>query len=112
MDRNMTLYVGNLPLDVTEVELRQEFIIFGEVKSVHIMNDKDIGSGQPKGYGFIEMPQQSEGKAAITGLDSKMLKGRVIKVIEALPLSDSGNSGSYKGRKGYRFTRRGRQRTK
>ena len=45
----MNIYVGNLSLEVTEEELRQEFITFGEVISVTIMNDKYIGSGQSRG---------------------------------------------------------------
>ncbi len=52
---NMNIYVGNLSLEVTEEELRREFMAFGEVISVIIMNDKYIGSGQLRGYGFIEM---------------------------------------------------------
>ena len=64
----MNIYVGNLSLEVTEEELRREFIAFGEVVSVTIMNDKHIGSGQPRGYGFVEMVANSEGEAAITSL--------------------------------------------
>ena len=51
----MNIYVGNLSLDVTEDQLRREFTVFGEVVAVTIMNDKYIGSGQPRGYGFVEM---------------------------------------------------------
>jgi len=46
----MNIYVGNLSLETTEDELRKEFTEFGEVISVTIMNDKYIGSGQPRGY--------------------------------------------------------------
>ena len=60
---SMNIYVGNLSLEVTEDELRREFTAFGEVVSVIIMNDKYIGSGQPRGYGFIEMTSKSEGTA-------------------------------------------------
>ena len=49
----MNIYVGNLSLETTEEELREEFTEFGEVTSVIIMNDKYIGSGQPRGYGSI-----------------------------------------------------------
>jgi RNA recognition motif-containing protein len=56
----MNIYVGNLSLEVTEEELRREFMAFGEVISVTIMNDKYIGSGQYRGYGFVEMPSLSE----------------------------------------------------
>ena len=112
MAGNMTIYVGNLSLEMTEEELRREFMVFGEVTFVSIMNDKYIGSGQPRGYGFVEMPDRSDGKAAINGINGKMLKGREVKIIEALPLSDNGGSGSGRGSKYDRFARTGRRRTR
>jgi RNA recognition motif-containing protein len=84
----MNIYIGNLAFEVSEGELRQEFTAFGEVISVTLMNDKYIGSGQPRGYGFVEMPSESEGKAAIAALDGRTLRHMTINVIEALPLSD------------------------
>jgi len=92
MSGNMTLYIGNLSLEVSEEELRQEFMAFGQVTSVCIMNDKHIGSGQSRGYAFVEMPSKSEGRAAIAGLTGKILKGRPLDVIEARPLSSNRNS--------------------
>ena len=106
----MNVYVGNLSLDVTEEELRREFMVFGEVIAVTIMNDKYIGSGQSRGYGFVEMPSQSEGQAAITALNGKTLRHRTIDVIQALPLSDNGSNGSYGHKRGGRFSRNVRQR--
>jgi RNA recognition motif-containing protein len=73
---------------MTEDELRQEFIAFGEVISVTIMNDKYIGSGQPRGYGYVEMTSKSAGTTAIASLKGKILKDHVVDVVEALPLSD------------------------
>jgi RNA recognition motif-containing protein len=84
----MNIYVGNLSLEVTEDELRKEFMAFGEVTSVIIMNDKYIGSGQPRGYGYVEMSLKSEGTIAISKLTGKKLKDRAVEVVEALPLSD------------------------
>ena len=107
----MNIYVGNLSLAVTEAELRQEFAAFGQVISVIVMNDKYIGSGQPRGYGFIEMASKSEGEAAIVGLNGKTLRGRVLSVIEALPLSDNSGTGSGNSRRRYQFTRRVRKRS-
>jgi len=83
----MKIYVGNLSYEVTEEELRQEFTAFGEVESVSIITDKY--SGRPRGFGFVEMPTLSEGKAAITGLNGKTLKDRTLNVSEARPRSDS-----------------------
>ena len=107
---NMNIYVGNLPLEVTEGELRQEFIAFGEVISVTIMNDKYIGSGQSRGYAFVEMLSQSEGKAAITTLNDKALRQMNINVIEALPLSNNKGNGSYVAKSCGWFTSRVRER--
>jgi RNA recognition motif-containing protein len=84
----MNIYVGNLSLEMTEDELREEFTIFGEVISVTIMNDKYIGSGQPRGYGYVEMSSKSEGATAIANLEGKRLRDRVVNVVEALPLSN------------------------
>ena len=106
----MNIYVGNLSLDVTEEELQREFMAFGEVLSVTIMNDEYIGSGQTRGYGFVEMPSQSEGLAAITALNRKLLRYRTIDVIQALPLSDNRGKGSYDDKRGGRFGSKVRQR--
>ena len=106
----MNIYVGNLSLEVTNEELRQEFMVFGEVISVTIMNDEYIGSGQSRGYGFVEMPSVSEGQAAITGLNGKTLRHRTIDVIQALPLSGNGSNGSYNHKRGSRASRSIRQR--
>ncbi|MFA5317523.1 MAG: hypothetical protein WC369_08900 [Dehalococcoidales bacterium] len=84
----MNIYVGNLPLEMTGDELRKVFIIFGEVLSVIMMNDEYIGSGQTRGYGYVQMASKSEGAAAIANLEGKILKERVVNVVEALPLSN------------------------
>ena len=102
----MNIYVGNLSLDVTEEELRQEFRAFGTVISVVIMNDKYIGSGQTRGYGFLQMASKSEGEAAITRLQGKILKSRVIDVVEALPLSYKVDIGSLRGKTNNQFNRK------
>ena len=68
----MKIYVGNLSFDMTEEELRTEFVAFGKVESVSIITDKY--SGWPKGFAFVEMPTVSEGQAAITALNGKTLK--------------------------------------
>jgi len=107
---NMNIYVGNLSLDVTEEELRREFMAFGQVISVVLMNDKYIGSGQTRGYGFVVMASKSESEAAITSLKGKKLRDQTIDVIEALPLSDKRGIGSFHGRINNQFNRKVRQR--
>jgi len=94
----MKIYVGNLSSEVTEEELRQEFEAFGEVTSVNIVTDKY--SGRPRGFGFVEMTSVSEGQAAITGLNGKMLKERTLNVSAARPRSENRGGGSYGDRRG------------
>jgi RNA recognition motif-containing protein len=92
----MIIYVGNLALETTADELRREFAEFGEVISVNVTNDSYIGSGQPRGYGYVEMASKAEGAAAIARLEGKKLRNRVINAVEALPLSDKPGTGSLK----------------
>ena len=94
----MKIYVGNLPYEVTEEDLRQEFAAFGEVTSVSVITDKY--SGRPKGFGFVEMASKSEAEAAITGLNGKTLKERTIMVNEARPRTDNRGGGYRDGRSG------------
>ncbi len=101
----MNIYVGNLSFETTEDELRIAFAAFGSVNSVIIMNDKYIGSGQPSGYGFVEMASKSEGIAAIAGLDGKIVRDRHISLVEALPLSDKNGKYIPPVKKGSRPTR-------
>jgi RNA recognition motif-containing protein len=68
---------------------------FGEVLTVTVMNNKYIGSGQPMGYGYVEMASKSEGATAVAALNGKALKHMTINIIEALPLSDKKSKGSY-----------------
>ena len=100
----MNIYVGNLPLEMTEDELRQEFTAFGQVISVSVMNDKYIGSGQPRGYGFVEMASKSEGAVAVAGLNGKTIRGRLIGVVEALPLSGNKDNRSFHSGRGSHFS--------
>lgn len=82
----MNIYVGNLAYRTTEDELRQAFGQFGEVSSVKIITDRD--TGQSKGFGFVEMPNQSEAEAAINNLNETDLGGRNLRVNEARPRTD------------------------
>jgi len=82
----MNMYVGNLSYSVTEDDLRTLFSEFGEIESVNIITDKF--SGQSKGFGFVEMPDNSEADKAIKALNGNELKGRDIKVNQAKPRSD------------------------
>ncbi len=94
----MKIYVGNLPYEVTEEELRQKFGAFGGVTSVNIVKDKY--SGRPRGFGFVEMSSVSQGQAAIAGLNGKVLKEQTLNVNAARPPSDSRGGGSYGNKRG------------
>jgi RNA recognition motif-containing protein len=94
----MKIYVGNLPHELTEQELREEFAAFGEVGSVSIVKDKY--SGQPRGFGFVEMASVSQGQAAIAGLNGKTLKDQTLNVNAARPPSDNRGGGSYGNKRG------------
>jgi len=96
----MKIYVGNLSYDVTEEDLRQEFLAFGEVESVSIITDKY--SGRPRGFGFVEMASVSEGQAAITALNGNTLKERTLTVNAARPRSDN-RGGGFGGGKQRRY---------
>ena len=79
----MNIYVGDLSYDVTEDDLKAVFSEFGEVDSVNIIKDKF--SGRSKGFGFVEMPNNSEADKAIAALNGTELKGRNLKVNQAKP---------------------------
>ena len=79
----MNIYVGNLPYSVSEDDLRAAFSAYGKVDSCNIINDKF--SGQSKGFGFVEMGDNSEADAAIKGLNETDMGGRNIKVNQAKP---------------------------
>jgi cold-inducible RNA-binding protein len=98
----MKIYVGNLSYQVTEEELRQEFMGYGAVGSVSIVTDRY--DNRPKGFAFVEMPTKSEAEAAIAGLNGKMLQEKSLVVNEARPKSESrgsfGNRGPVNNRRG------------
>jgi cold-inducible RNA-binding protein len=79
----MNIYVGNLPFDFSDEELREAFTDYGEVSSAQVIRDKM--SGQSRGFGFVEMPQRSEAEAAINAVNGRDFKGRSLRVNEARP---------------------------
>ena len=82
----MNIYVGNLPYSVTEDDLRALFEEHGEVKSANVIIDRQ--TGRSKGFGFVEMPTESQAEAAINALNETAIKGRNIKVNQARPRQD------------------------
>ncbi|TMQ55229.1 MAG: RNA-binding protein [Candidatus Eisenbacteria bacterium] len=83
----MNIFVGNLPREITEEDLQEAFGAYGKVASVSVIKDKF--TGEPRGFGFVEMPNNNEGKAAIAGVNGKMVKGKSLNVNEARPKGET-----------------------
>ena len=79
----MNIYVGNLPYSVTEDDLRNLFAEHGSVTSANVISDRH--TGQSKGFGFVEMSNDSEAEAAIEALNESSVQGRNIRVNQARP---------------------------
>jgi RNA recognition motif-containing protein len=104
------LYVGNLPFDTDEEQIRELFSTYGDVKSVDMINDRD--TGRFRGFCFVAM-DNSEADAAINALNGYSFGGRPLKVNEAKPReerpagSGGGGRGGYGGSSGGRSDNRG-----
>jgi len=96
----MKIYVGNLSYDVAESDLEQAFGEFGAVSSVSLIKDKQ--TGESKGFGFVEMPEVSEGQAAVKEMNGKEFMGRELKVDQAKdkPARPGGGRGGFGGPRG------------
>lgn len=79
----MNIYCGNLPYRMTDQDLSELFAEYGEVTSARIIKDRE--TGRSKGFGFVEMENDSEANEAISALDDTAVQGRNIKVNEARP---------------------------
>ena len=86
----MNIYVGNLPYNTTDEDLRAAFGEHGEVTSVNVISDKF--TGQSKGFGFVEMADNSAADAAIKALNETDMGGRNLKVNEARPRGERPSS--------------------
>jgi len=91
------IFVGNLSFSATEDSIRQLFAQYGNVDRVSVVTDRD--SGQPRGFGFVEMGNDAEGDQAINALNGYELGGRALNVNEARPKEQRGGGGG--GRGGY-----------
>ena len=87
------IYVGNLNFSATEAALRSLFEAYGSVESVKLVTDRD--SGQPRGFGFVEMTNDAEAAKAINGLNGKVLEGRMLNVNEARPKLERSRGGGW-----------------
>ncbi len=89
----MKLYVGNLSYNSTQASLETEFGAFGQIEEVAVITDRE--TGRPRGFAFVTMPNEEEGRAAIEGLNGRELDGRAITVNEARPKADRGGGGRW-----------------
>jgi RNA recognition motif-containing protein len=87
------LYVGNLSYRTEQESLRSLFSQFGEVVSATVLTDRD--TGRSRGFGFVEMADQSGANAAIQGLNGTEFEGRMLKVNEARERSERGEDRRY-----------------
>lgn len=85
----MNIYVGNLSFDTRDSDLEHLFASYGNVESTHVIVDRD--TNRSKGFGFVEMGNDSEAKQAINELNGTSLQDRVIKVNEAKPRENRPN---------------------
>jgi cold-inducible RNA-binding protein len=99
--QSMDIYVGNLSYDTTDSRLNDSFAGFGEVTRATVIKDRD--TGRSRGFGFVEIADADQARAAVEALNGTELDGRVITVNEARPRSESrprsggGGGGGYGG---------------
>jgi RNA recognition motif-containing protein len=87
----MDIYVGNLPYQANDQSLQELFGQYGTVTSARVIIDKH--SGDSKGFGFVEIPDQTEAQAAIDGTNEKDFMGRNLRVNESQPKPQGGGGG-------------------
>jgi cold-inducible RNA-binding protein len=95
----MNIFVAKLNFSTDSAALREVFEQFGEVESANVINDRE--TGRSKGYAFVEMPDDSEGEAAVKALDGTEIDGNTIVVKKAEPReSRGGGGGGFGGNRG------------
>lgn len=96
----MNIFVGSLPFQLEEADLKELFEAYGEVSTVKLIIDRE--SGRSKGFGFVEMPDDEAAQSAITGLNGSEVKGRSIAVSQAEEKkpNDRRGGGGYGGNRG------------
>jgi RNA recognition motif-containing protein len=98
------IYVGGLPFSTTEQEMNALFATYGQVTSAKLITDRE--SGQSRGFGFIEMPNDAEAATAMEKLNGTDFGGRKLTINEARPM-EARSSGGGGGRGGDRGGRGG-----
>ena|SRR5215831_2107649 len=102
----MNIYVSNLSFNVQDEDLKEFFTPYGEVTSAKVITDK--GTGRSRGFGFVEMPDETAAKKAIAELNGATVENRAIGVSVARPKeerSSRGGRGNYNNRNSYNQNR-------
>ncbi len=94
-----SIYVGNLDFGTTEDEVRSLFEAHGQIERVTLVRDRD--TGQPRGFGFVEMVNDADAEKAIQAVNGTELRGRALNVSEARPKRERAAGGNRGGRGGY-----------
>ena len=95
----MNIYVSNLSFNTSDAELSELFSAFGEVSSAKVITDRE--TGRSRGFGFVEMPSEDEGKDAMLGLNNKEVEGRAMSVSVAKEREERSSNGGGGNRGGY-----------
>ena len=95
----MNIYVSNLSFNTSDAELNELFSTFGEVSSAKVITDRE--TGRSRGFGFVEMPSEDEGKDAMLGLNNKEVEGRAMSVSVAKEREERSSNGGGGNRGGY-----------
>lgn len=91
----MNIYVSNLSFNTNDAELNELFSKFGTVSSAKVIMDRE--SGRSRGFGFVEMPSNDEGKDAMLGLNNKEVEGRAMSVSIAKEREERSSGGGSRG---------------
>ena len=97
----MDIYVGNLPYDASDAELRELFEQHGTVSSARVILDRY--TGKSRGFGFVEMPDQAQAEAAVNATNGADMNGRRLRVNESRPRPPRREGGDFGGDRGGRF---------
>lgn len=93
----MNIFVSNLSFNTNDAALRELFSTYGNVSSAKVIMDRE--TGRPRGFGFVEMDSDEEGKAAIAALNGKEIEGRALSVSVAREKTERSGFGGNGGRK-------------
>lgn len=99
----MNIYISNLSYGVNDADLRSLFAEYGDISSAKVITDRE--TGRSRGFGFVEMPDDSQAQKAINELNEVEYDGKVINVTVAKPRTDRRDNNDRRGGGGYNSRR-------